>query len=80
MSNRTRNEPRARAQFKECVRVQWCVTRLCASGVPQSGMLALYAVGSKGTLPENVSHRARDAVHTVCCWLQDSKGLDLRTF
>ena len=29
---------------------------------------------------QKMSHRARDAVSTVCCWLQDSKGLDLRTF
>lgn len=29
---------------------------------------------------QKMSHRARDAVSTVFYWLQDSKGLDLRTF
>lgn len=83
MSNRTRNEPRARAQFKECVRVQWCVTQLCASGVPQSGgqagTLALCAVGSKGTLPENESQGKGCCQHCVLLapGLQRS---DLRTF
>lgn len=67
MSNRTRNEPRARAQFKECVRAQWCVTQLCASGVPQSGgqagTLALRAEGSKGT--ENESQGKGCCQHCV---------------
>lgn len=67
----------------ECVRVQWCVTQLCVSACPsleaRLGCLLCVLLEVKGHY-QKMSHRARDAVHTVCCWLQDSKGLDLRTF